>query len=568
MTSFAFCGRVSTEDQQDPESSRGWQLARARALTAPHGEIVAEYFDVGQSRSLPWKRRPEASRLLDSLKDPRRGFDAVVIGEPHRAFYGNQFSLTFPLFEHYGVALWVPEVGGPIDPTSEAHDLIMSVFGGMSKGERSRIKIRVRTAMAAQARTEGRFLGGRPPYGYRIIDAGPHPNPAKAAEGGRLHVLEPDPVTAPVVFRIFREYASGRGLYVIAEGLTADGIPSPSAYDPKRNRHRCGIAWSKPAVRAILANPRYTGWQVWNKQRKDEVLIDVDDVALGHQTRMRWNDPDAWIYSTAVVHTPLVDDEMFRQVQARLAAKKADQTGPREPKRSPHSYQLRGRMHCGICQRRMQGSWNNGKPHYRCVFPEQYALANQLQHPRSIYVREELIVPALDRWLARAFSPSRLPDTIHALTAAQDGDIDSRHAADLAQARQIIAACDAKLERYRAALEAGTDPALVARWTATANVERTAAQARLRTTTGRGRMTAQEIKELVTALGGIVAVLAEADPADKAEVYEQLGLHLTYEPGPQRVIAEAKPPTIMYRRGCPRADSTTTPTRSPARRGW
>src|SRR6266496_4040814 len=353
MTSFAFCGRVSTEDQQDPESSRGWQLARARALTAPHGEIVAEYFDVGQSRSLPWKRRPEASRLLDSLKDPRRGFDAVVIGEPHRAFYGNQFSLTFPLFEHYGVALWVPEVGGPIDPTSEAHDLIMSVFGGMSKGERSRIKIRVRTAMAAQARTEGRFLGGRPPYGYRIIDAGPHPNPAKAAEGGRLHVLEPDPVTAPVVFRIFREYASGRGLYVIAEGLTADGIPSPSAYDPKRNRHRCGIAWSKPAVRAILANPRYTGWQVWNKQRKDEVLIDVDDVALGHQTRMWWNDPDAWIYSTAVVHTPLVDDEMFRQVQARLAAKKADQTGPREPKRSPHSYQLRGRMHCGICQRRM-----------------------------------------------------------------------------------------------------------------------------------------------------------------------------------------------------------------------
>src|SRR6266496_1389182 len=105
--------------------------------------------------------------------------------------------------------------------------------------------------------------------------------------------------------------------------------------------------------------------------------------------------------------------------------------------------------------------WNNGKPHYRCVFPEQYALANQLQHPRSIYVREELIVPALARWLARAFSPSRLPDTIHALTAAQDGDIDSRHAADLAQARQIIAACDAKLERYRAALEAGTDPALV-----------------------------------------------------------------------------------------------------------
>jgi site-specific DNA recombinase len=45
---FAFLGRVSTEDQQDPESSRAWQLNRARALVEPHGGgIVAEFFDVG-----------------------------------------------------------------------------------------------------------------------------------------------------------------------------------------------------------------------------------------------------------------------------------------------------------------------------------------------------------------------------------------------------------------------------------------------------------------------------------------------------------------------------------------
>ena len=60
-----------------------------------------------------------------------------------------------PVFTHYGVGLWVPEVGGPVDPDSEAHDLIMSVFGGMSKGERTRIRIRVRSAMSAQAAIEG-----------------------------------------------------------------------------------------------------------------------------------------------------------------------------------------------------------------------------------------------------------------------------------------------------------------------------------------------------------------------------------------------------------------------------
>jgi DNA invertase Pin-like site-specific DNA recombinase len=245
---FAFYGRVSTEDQQDPESSRGWQRSRARALIEPHGgQIVAEYFDIGESRSLPWQRRTQGAALLAALKRPDRDFDAVVIGEPHRAFYGNQFGLTFPVFVHFGVQLWVPEVGGSLDPDNEAHDLVMSVFGGMSKGERNRIKVRVRTAMAAQAKLEGRFLGSRPPYGYQLAKAGPHPNPGKAANGVKLHYLEPDPIAAPIVSRIFKEYLRGAGLFAIAERLTADGIMSPSAHDRARNRHRIGTAWSKAA---------------------------------------------------------------------------------------------------------------------------------------------------------------------------------------------------------------------------------------------------------------------------------------------------------------------------------
>ena len=105
LVRFAFYGRVSTEDQQDPEASRNWQLMRARALIERQGTIVAEYFDIGQSRSIPWKRRPEAAALLRAIKDRGRAFDAVVVGEPQRAFYGNQYGLTFPVFAHYGVGL-------------------------------------------------------------------------------------------------------------------------------------------------------------------------------------------------------------------------------------------------------------------------------------------------------------------------------------------------------------------------------------------------------------------------------------------------------------------------------
>ncbi len=50
---FAFYGRVSTEDWQDPVTSRARQHDQAAALVAGHGRIVAEFFDTGYSRTLP-----------------------------------------------------------------------------------------------------------------------------------------------------------------------------------------------------------------------------------------------------------------------------------------------------------------------------------------------------------------------------------------------------------------------------------------------------------------------------------------------------------------------------------
>ena len=46
----------------------------------------------------------------------------------------------------------------------------MTALGLSSKREITRTSIRVRTAMAAQTREQGRYLGGRPPYGYRLAD--------------------------------------------------------------------------------------------------------------------------------------------------------------------------------------------------------------------------------------------------------------------------------------------------------------------------------------------------------------------------------------------------------------
>lgn len=107
---------MSTTDHQDQQTSYLWQHENASELITGHGRIVAEYFDVGYTRRLPWSQRPKARDLLAALADPERSFDAIVIGESERAFYGNQFFDLPPLFAEHGVQVWLPELCGPYDP--------------------------------------------------------------------------------------------------------------------------------------------------------------------------------------------------------------------------------------------------------------------------------------------------------------------------------------------------------------------------------------------------------------------------------------------------------------------
>jgi len=111
-----------------------------------------------------------------------------------------------------------------VDFASEHDEQAMTMLGLSSKREVTRTSIRVRTAMAAQTRDQGRYQGGRPPYGYRLGDAGPHPNKAHAAWGRRAHRLDPDPETAHVVRWIFAQRLAGHSVARIARALNEAGI--------------------------------------------------------------------------------------------------------------------------------------------------------------------------------------------------------------------------------------------------------------------------------------------------------------------------------------------------------
>jgi site-specific DNA recombinase len=237
------------------------------------------------------------------------------------------------------------------------------------------------------------------------------------------------------------------------------------------------------------------------------------------------------------VHTPLIDDETFTAAHDLLAARGR---GPTEHQahRTRNHYIFRGKMICGLCSRKMQGQQTHGEPYYRCRYPEEYALANRVQHPRNVILREADLIAPLDTWLTRALAPHRLEATITAMIDAADTGTEDDAQAE--RARQVLRECDAKLARYRAALDAGGDPAAIAEWTNEVKAQKIKAQAQLRAAPRRRTAPSRaDIKALITGLGDLTKSISGATPQEKTAVYHALGIQGTYHPAKRRVRVEA-----------------------------
>jgi hypothetical protein len=356
---------------------------------------VVEFSDVGKSRSMSPFLRPGSAALLAALADPDRGFDAVVIGSHERAFSGNQYSLVAPLLASHGVQLWMPELGGRVDPSIDTVEELMDLLGILSRREVMRARARVTNAMTVQVRDQGRYEGGRVPHGYLLVDAGPHPNRREAKRGVRLHTFGVDPNTAPTIEWIF-----AMRLQEFTRALNDAGIPCPSAADPESNPHRTGAEWTLGTVREILQNPVYTGRMVWGRTRTDHDLVDPANTGLGHHEVRRRNSPDQWVISERRTHPALISEIDFIAVQA-LRAKHA---------KTKHHYRLKGLLRCATCDRAFEGHWVNQTAGYRCRHGHTSAKDSGTRPAKATYLRE-------DRVLAK------LPLLLHRLTVTESAAV-------------------------------------------------------------------------------------------------------------------------------------------------
>jgi site-specific DNA recombinase len=58
-------------------------------------------------------------------------------------------------------------------------------------------------------------------------------------------------------------------------------------------------------------------------------------------------------------------------------------------------YLLAGLLACGLCGRRMESAWSNGRAAYRCRHGRTSAMAPDPARPKNTYVREDKILPHL-----------------------------------------------------------------------------------------------------------------------------------------------------------------------------
>jgi len=58
-------------------------------------------------------------------------------------------------------------------------------------------------------------------------------------------------------------------------------------------------------------------------------------------------------------------------------------------------YLLAGLLACGVCGRRMESAWSNGKPAYRCRHGRTSEMAPDPARPTNAYIREDKLLPHL-----------------------------------------------------------------------------------------------------------------------------------------------------------------------------
>lgn len=311
----AFMGRCSTKDSQDPRSSIMGQADEARALLDNGEEFVAHFYDV-ESGMLELTERglvtddeyaalgiplPRTGGLPELLEAAERGeITRVACERISRVARDTLVSLT--------VEAHLKKLGVPVlcadEPQGGTETGQLKVRrGGQMQAEIARAELMEMSKRGQRRHTRDGYRHGPAPWGYIALtdeNATLVANRFGVARPKKRLVLHPEARRQDGVRKAFE-------LRVEQRWQDSD-IRRYLESDPAR--YPIDTMWRDRRVQGILANPKYSGWMVWN--RKSDAF-------------WRGNPMSEWVWSEKPAHPAIVNLDTWYEAQVVTAQMRSQQ---------------------------------------------------------------------------------------------------------------------------------------------------------------------------------------------------------------------------------------------------
>ncbi len=311
--------RVSTKSQEDNYSLNS-QEKNCRDYAERQGYVVADvYHEVASGFSL---NRPKLTQLRDAV---RRGeISTVVVNSFDRWASTDKDSYRLYSDLEAGHTALESVSQGKFDDSPTGRLIMMAYTLGREVWLEDH---KERTKRGRREKAErGEVVGmGTPPYGYTYTSV-------LTPKGKRRVIgLEPDPLTAPVVVRIF-DLLRHRSVADVAAMLNAESIQAP--------RH---ARWTPDTIYWMSRHAVYMGeWRYGRNHRH----VKPDDAGIVVVSVPKIVSPDTW-------------HDVQRALARRCTARRGRLTGDDD------LYRLRSRLTCGHCGCAMHTSSDSSRT-YRC----------------------------------------------------------------------------------------------------------------------------------------------------------------------------------------------------------
>jgi len=164
--------RVSTTEQaaDNRYSLEGQEkIIRGYAMAKGFSQFdTAVYIDPGISASIPLRNRPNGKKLLE---DAKHG-DTIIASKLDRMFRSASDALNMAeIFKEKGIDLVLFDLGSEPINASGLAQFFFTIIAAVAQLERTLIRERMIGGKKAK-KAKGGHIGGKTPYGYRVVGQG------------------------------------------------------------------------------------------------------------------------------------------------------------------------------------------------------------------------------------------------------------------------------------------------------------------------------------------------------------------------------------------------------------